>query len=474
MKVKRIAIVGGGISGLALAYQLTEIKKKNNASFEIVLFESSRRVGGTIETEERDGFLMEKGPDSFISEKPWALDLCKRLGLESEIIGTQNENRKSFVVRSGKLLEVPPGFYLIAPTQINEFLKSPLFSISGKFRMMLEPLIPKRNFKDDESVGSFIRRRFGRECLDRVGQAMIAGIYTGDPENLSLSATMPRLKGLEEKYGSVIRGLLSGGNTKKKDVFTASGPRYSLFLTLKKGMEALTQKLEQSMPPGLLRLGFEIKGLEKDGSNGDWRLVGKNGQAENADCLCLAASANTSGQLLKNIAPELSEKLAHISYESVATINFAFRRSDIRHELNGFGFVVPRTENRPLVACSFSSQKFEKRAPKDKVLLRVFVGGAFGRHLFNKDDEEIEHLALDDLSRLLGITAKPLFSSFSRYPDAMVQYGINHLSLVSDIENGTRKHSGLYLTGSSFRGVGIPDCIRDAEILANEIVKDNK
>lgn len=471
MKIKRIAVVGGGISGLALAHRLFELKEKSPSVYEIALFESGHRLGGTIETERKDGFLLEKGPDSFISDKPWALDLCKRLGLESELIGTRNENRKSFVVRDGKLLEVPPGFYLIAPTQIQEFLKSPLFSFAGKSRMMLEPFIPHRVSDEDESIGAFIRRRFGRECLDRVGQAMIAGIYTGDPENLSLLATMPRLKDLEKKYGSVILGLLSGTNKKKKDLNQASGPRYSLFLSFKEGLETLTKKLSTKIPGSSVRLGSKIKKIEKDTRDGSWRLITENGGMEAADILCLTTPADVSSLFMEKISPELSKKLSRISYESVATINFAFRRSDIGHALNGFGFVVPRIENRQLVACSFSSQKFDQRAPEGMALLRVFVGGVFGRDVFAMGDQALESLALQDLSALLKISGKPLFSCLSRYPGAMVQYGVNHLNLVSDIENESRKYSGLFLTGSSYRGVGIPDCIRDAERVAEQIAK---
>lgn len=471
MPVKRIAIVGGGISGLALAHRLFELKEKSGLPFEVRLFESGHRIGGTIQTEKKEGFVLEKGPDSFISDKPWALDLVKRLDLQSEVIGTQNENRKSFVVRNGKLLEVPAGFYLIAPTRIGEFLKSPLFSLPGKLRVMAELLIPGSHSDRDESVAAFVRRRFGSECLEHVGQAMIGGIYTGDPENLSLLATMPRLKELEKKHGSVIRGLLAR-EEQKKDLSEASGPRYSLFLSFKEGMEVLTKKLLRKMPSNSVRLGFEITSIEKEVSTGRWNLVTKNGDIEAADIVCLALPARISSLLIKKTAPGLSEKLSHISYESVATINFAFRRDDIQHRLDGFGFVVPRTENRPLVACSFSSQKFENRAPEKMALLRVFVGGAFGRDFFKKTDKEMEELALKDLSPLLGINAKPVFSSLSRYPVAMVQYSLNHLDLVSDIENESKKHSGLYLTGSSYRGVGIPDCVRDAEEQAEKIVKN--
>ena len=466
----RIAIVGGGVSGLALMNRLFELKEKSSASLEITLFEASNRLGGTIETEKKDGFVLEKGPDSFISDKPWALVLCKKLGLEPEMIGTQNENRKSFVVRNGKLLEIPPGFYLVAPTQVRAFLKNGLFSLPGKLRMMCEPFVPRGGAEQDESVSAFIRRRFGRECLDRVGQAMIAGIYTGDPDKLSIFATMPRFKELEKEYGSVIRGLLVKAKKDKGSFKKASGPRYSLFLSFLDGMETLINKIKEKIPADAIRLNCGIKEITQEPQTAQWRLLTTAGEMRVFDAVCSTVSSKITGRLIGKTARTLSGHLNKISYESVATVNFAFRRQNIRHALDGFGFIVPRIEKSPLVACSFSSQKFVHRAPEGMTLLRVFVGGAFGRSIFQREDKELGEMALSELSRLLGITGKPLFSSLSRYPEAMVQYGVGHLSLVSDIEDELKKHRGLFLTGSSYRGVGIPDCIRDAELTAQQVI----
>ncbi len=469
MEVKRLAIIGGGISGLALTHRLFELAGKSSVPFQITLFEAANRLGGTIETERKDGFLLEKGADSFISDKPWALDLCNKLGLEPEILGTRSENRKSFVVRNGRLLEIPPGFYLIAPTQIGAFLKSGLFSLPGKLRMMCEPFVPRCVNDQDESVGSFIRRRFGRECLDRVGQAMIAGIYTGDPDHLSILATMPRFRELEKEYGSVIRGLVANAKKGEKSFKTARGPRYSLFLSFLGGMETLIKKIEERIPKGSIRLKCGIKEITREPQTGYWRLVTAAGEMRVFDAVCSTVSSKITSRLIGQTAKALSDRLNQIAYESVATINFAFRRQDIRHPLNGFGFVVPRIENSALVACSFSSQKFEHRAPDGMALLRVFVGGAFGRSVFQKENKELENCALSELSKLLGISAKPLFASLNRYPEAMVQYQPKHLKLVSDVENSLKEHPGFFLAGSSYRGVGISDCVRDAEQQAEKI-----
>ena len=426
-------------------------------------------MGGVVETEKRDGFILEKGPDAFISEKAGCVELCRRLGIENEIIGTKNENRKSFVARGQRLIPVPEGFYLIAPTRIGSFLASPLLSLPGKFRAMLEPFIPKRVGESDESIGSFIRRRFGHETLEKVGQAMLAGIYTGDPDFLSLSATMPRFRQLEKEYGSVIRGLMAAAKEKNGALGAASGPRYSLFLSFKEGMQTLTDEIAKKLPAGSLKLNAEINQMTYDPSTKKWRLVMKNGPVEWVDAVCVTSPAKGAAALLGQTAHGLSEKLAAISYESVATVNFAYRRADIAHPLDGFGFVVPKTEKRAIIACSFSSQKFDGRAPKGFVLLRAFVGGAFGREYFEREDEDLKDTVESELKEFLGITGKPFFALLGRYPASMVQYGVGHETLVKEIRDELKKWPGLFLTGAAYRGVGIPDCITDAEAQAEAI-----
>ena len=321
--MRQIAVIGGGIAGLTAAYRLSELKKG-----EISLFEAGSRPGGTIETEARDGFLLEKGPDSFLSEKPSAVQLSKELGLETKLIGTRNENRKSFIVRRGRLIAVPEGFYLISPTQFGPFLSSPLFSALGKIRMGLEVLVPRAGSGGDESIGSFIRRRFGKEALERAGQPMLAGIYTGDPENLSLLATMPRFKELENEYGSVIRGLLAGVSRRKQPALAqASGARYSLFLSYREGMETLTKALAGKIGGQSLKLESPLKELiQVSKTDPRWRLNFADGRSGMFDAVCLALPARAAAEVIKNTAPALSEKLNSIAYESVATVHLAFNR----------------------------------------------------------------------------------------------------------------------------------------------------
>jgi len=467
--VPRVAILGGGISGLALAHRLCELKIESKLSFEILLLEASSRLGGTIESEKRDGFLLEGGPDSFISVKPAALNLCKRLGIEQELIGTQEKNRGSFIVKGKRLIPLPGNFYMIAPMDAVAFLQSDLLSIPGKLRAICETVIPPRKNDSDESVASFIRRRFGSEMLERVGQPMFAGVYTGDPEELGILATMPRFRMLEKKYGSVIRGLRSDLKNKKDAFNAARGPRYSLFMSFKDGMETLTKKLSQKIPAASIRLDSRIKKLSYDEPHGRWQLTDSLEGKIDADIVVSTLPAQVTASLFEGTQNALCELLNKISCESVATVNFGYRRSDIGHALNGFGFVVPKVENNSLIACSFSSEKFENRAPKDFVLLRAFAGGVFGKNYFNLQDTELVQTAEKDLAELLKIRSRPVFSSLKRYPDSMIQYCVGHLDLLLKIDNENNKLKNLFLTGSSYRGVGIPDCIEDAERQAEKI-----
>ena len=301
--MSKVAVIGAGIAGLAFAHRLAELDQAS----EISIFEAGPRAGGSIETEQRDGFILEKGPDSFISEKPWGLELAKRLGLESEIIGTENENRRSLVLRNGRLLAVPQGFYLMAPTEIKQFLRSPLFSPAGKLRMMMEPLIPAKRDGGDESVAGFIRRRFGQECLERAGQPMLAGIYTGDPERLSMLATMPRFIELEKKHKSVIRGLMG-------ELPESSGPRYSLFLSFRHGMETLVKAILSRIPEGALRLNTTVKATRYEPREKHWNVLLADGRTELFDRVVLALPAYGAAALISEESPSLFTLLSAIYF----------------------------------------------------------------------------------------------------------------------------------------------------------------
>lgn len=450
---KRVVIVGGGISGLAAAHRLLEL---GHDQTQVTLLEAGPRLGGTIQTEYRNGFLLERGPDSFISEKPEAVALAKRLGLESRLIETNEQFRRSFIVRNGRLRPVPEGFQLLAPSRVWPFLTTDIFSLTGKLRMAADLFLPRQTGYGDESLASFVRRRLGREALERMAQPMVGGIYTADPETLSLRATLPRFLDMERDHRSLILAMLR--QSKRSGT---SGARYSLFLSFDRGMHVLVNALAATIAN--VRLNTRIKELGFE--SGTWRIKGESGLSIEADAVCLAVPAYVAAGLLENVNPRLASQLNQIKYASTATINFAYRRAAIDHPLDGFGFVVPFIEKRSLIACTFSSVKFPGRAPADHVLLRAFAGGALQPEMFDDPGTRIEK----DLCELLNITGKPLFTETAKWGRAMPQYDVGHLDRVQTIEDEVRGMTGLALAGNAYRGAGIPDCIRSGESAAERI-----
>lgn len=471
--MKRIVIIGGGITGLAAAHRLLEHSRGTAAKFDVTVLEASSRLGGTIQTEHRDEFVLEHGPDSFISEKPEALDLVKRLGLESRLIETNKEHRRSFIVRNGRLLPVPEGFQLLGPSRLWPFLTSDIFSWMGKARMALDLLLPRRNRNEtiDESLAQFVRRRFGSEALERMAQPMVAGIYTADPERLSLRATIPRFLEMERANRSVILGLMKRTRAQGKDETNGtSGARYSLFLSFDRGMQTLVDELSSRLPRTSVQLRHRVASLRLERSSGMWSVHTDSGVSIRADAVCIALPTYLGAQLLQNTDFKLSEELNSVPYASTATVNLAYQRGDIPHSLDGFGFVVPFIEKRSLIACSFSSIKFSKRAPNGFALLRAFVGGALQPEMFALDEVEMLQLVQSDLRELLGIQKAPLFSEVTHWPRSMPQYEIGHLDRVERIESLLDQIPTLKLAGNAYRGAGIPDCVRSGEKAAEELM----
>ncbi len=475
--VPRIVIVGGGISGLAAANRILEESQRLQKPVQLRLLEAASRLGGVIHTVERDGFVLEGGPDSFISEKPWALALCRRLGLESRLIGTMESHRRSFIVRQGKLLPVPDGFYLMAPTQLWPVVTTSIFSWPGKLRMAADLLLPRRKISapgQDESLASFVRRRLGQEALERMAQPMVGGIYTADPEVLSLRATMPRFLEMEEKHRSLILAMLRQ-HQQAMSVKSASvaGPRYGLFVSLDRGMRGLVEALEKKLPPEALHLNCEVRSLQRNVSARRWVLQLQNGSQIEADAVCLALAAYQSAEIVENLDARLAGKLRKITYASTATVNLAYRDEDLPSPLEGFGFVVPAIEKRELLACTFSHMKFAGRAPRQHVLLRAFMGGALQPQSFAFGDSEMVSIVRRNLAQLLNIQRPPVFALVERHPSAMAQYHVGHLDLIAGIEALIEKHPSLQLAGNAFAGVGIPDCVRWGEECASRLLNEH-
>jgi protoporphyrinogen/coproporphyrinogen III oxidase len=463
----KLAVVGGGIAGLAAAHRAVEMARERGLTLELALFEAGDRVGGTIQTERHEGFLVEYGPDSFLSEKPWALALCRRLGIEDRLIRTDDRFRRTYVAFRGRLHLLPDGFQLLAPTRLGPFVRSGLFSWPGKLRMAMDLVLP-RGGDPDESLGGFVSRRLGREALERVAQPLVAGIYTADPDALSLAATMPRFLELERRERSVILGLWRTARRAPAEAAGASGARWSLFVTFADGMEEFVRALAGRLPSDAIRLKERVASVTREGEG--WRLGKADGSAAVADGVIIATESHQAGRMLRYTDPSLSHLLDGIAYASSATVTLGWRRADIPHPLDGFGFVVPQVERRPIIACTFSSVKYRGRAPDGFALLRVFVGGALNEAILDGDDETLSRVARAELGELLGIQAPPLFSRVSRYPKAMPQYHVGHLARVEAIEGCLRAHPGLALAGGAYRGVGIADCVHSGEDAAARMV----
>jgi len=463
----RLVVIGGGIAGLSAAHRAVERARERGQRLELTVLEAADRLGGIIQTERRDGFLVECGPDSFISDKPWALDLCRRLGIEDRLVGTSDRFRTAFVAFGGRLHPLPAGFQLMAPTRLSSLLRSSLFSWRGKLRMAMDLVLP-RGGDSDESLGAFVRRRLGREALERVAQPLIGGIYTADPESLSLAATMPRFLEMEREHRSVILAMRRAARRAAAAAAGTSGARWSLFVTFKDGMEELVQALAGRLPPGAVRLKERVTALERQGAG--WRVATEGGATMDADAVILATEAYQAARLLRHADPGLGHLLEDIPYASSATVTLAYRRGAIRHALDGFGFVVPQVERRPVIAGTFSSVKYPGRAPEGHVLLRVFVGGALNESAVAADDAALVAAARGELAALLGAEGAPVFTRVNRYVKAMPQYQVGHLTRVDAIESAVRRLPGLALAGAAYRGVGIADCIHSGEEAAERLL----
>ena len=466
----RVVVIGGGLAGLTTAHRIQERIATLRRPAEVVVLEAKDRIGGVISTERRDGFILEGGPDAFITNKPWGIDLCRRLGLAEQLIETDPTHRRSFVVRNGQLAPVPEGFVLMAPHRILPILTTPVLSWRGKLRVLMDLLIPRRDQDSEESLASFVRRRLGREALERLVQPLVGGIYTGDPGDLSLKATFPQYLAMERDHGSLILAARKQRSLHRTADRLASGARYGMFVSLVDGMGTLPQALAASLPTGWIQTDSTVRRLSKSGTGNTWLVELLDGQALEADAVIVTTEAHATARMIDGADPQMALQLRAIPYASSVIVNAAYRRDQIQHPLDGFGAVVPAIENRGVLAISFSSVKFPNRAPAGTALFRVFIGGATQPELFDLEDEALGELVAHELGELIGVRGEPLLFQIARHPRAMPQYILGHLDRVAAIRRRLARHSGLFLTGIAFDGVGIPDCIHAAENTADAVL----
>lgn len=468
----RITIIGGGIAGLAAAYRLTRPGFCQGLEPQVILLERVSRAGGSISTYELEDYTLELGPDMFQTEKPEALRLCEELGLTENIVPTNETCRRTFIAADNKLHALPEGFQLMAPTELGPFFNSPLMSFKGKMRMAMDLLVPRKSKNEDESLASFVKRRLGQEALDRIAQPMIGGIYSGDPEKLSLAATMPRFLEMEQKHSSVIRGLMS--ERKSKDKSSEAGCRYGMFVSLERGLGMMIERLVAALPPDCLHFHCPVVAVEPGKHGKPYDVVVASGTIVPSDAVIVSSPSFVAADMLTPMDEDLSSMLRRIKYSSCAVMNLIYNRADIPHPLDGFGFVVPAIEKRTIMACSFASVKFPGRCPREKAVLRIFVGGALQPEIYDFTDEQIECLMWEDLHTYLGLNSVPLLSLITRYPRSMPQYNVGHLDLVKELRAKLEPFPGVALAGNAYDGVGIPDCIRSGETAAKMVVETLK
>ncbi|MDP9264327.1 MAG: protoporphyrinogen oxidase [Acidobacteriota bacterium] len=462
--MKRIAIIGGGIAGLSAAFYL-EQAKRGGAALEYVLYEAGERLGGVLRTERVDDCLVEAGPDSFLTEKPWAAELCRELGLEDQLLGSNDQLRRTWIYANRRLRPMPDGLQFMVPTRTWPIVFSRLFSTRTKLRMFGELFSPAHTSSADESAAALVERHFGREVVERLADPLLAGVYGGDAARLSARAVLPRFTEMEAQTGSLIRGMLAARRKR------AGAPQPPLFSSLKDGMQQLVDAVVARLDPAALRRSAPVRELQREGDG--WKVVSAG--AEAFDFVVLAVPAFRASDLLETASPALAAVLAQIPYNNAMTLSLGFDAESILPSVRsrfdtGHGFLVPRREGRCLLACTYVHNKFPHRAPQGRVLLRAFLDDRH-RDLAGLSDEEAVQVARLELRAVLGLYAEPRFARLYRWPAAMAQYEVGHLDRLAEIERLRAELPGLALIGNAYRGIGVPDCIRSGRDAAAEITR---
>ena len=455
----RVAIIGGGISGLASAFALEEPRRTGAVGY--TLYESSPHLGGVLRTEHIEGCIVEAGPDSFLTEKPWASDLCRTLGLGDQLIGSNDADRKTYILVRRRLIPMPDGLMFMVPTKILPTGFSPLFSWGTKLHIARELFHPPTTSTSDESVASFVERHYGTEMVDRLADPLLSGVYGGEAASLSVRAVLPRFADMERAHGSLGRAMLAA----RKKVRRIANKPAPLFTSLKNGMQQLIEALVAQLDQPSLLSGNPVHSIHPEA--GGW-TVSAGWKSDHFDAVILAVPTHAAAQLLAASSSDLSAELAAIGYSSSITVGLGYDRG-VRQSLPpGFGFLVPRSEGKRMLAATFVHNKFPHRAPADRALLRCFFAGSTAESIWQLSDEAVVAVVRNELEQILGLRAAPLFARVYKWKSAMAQYGVGHLERLDRIERLRQQLPGLALAGNGYKGIGVPDCIRSGQDAARQ------
>lgn len=464
-----IVIVGGGIAGLAAAYELVRAAPDGGPAPRIRVLERAAHWGGKILTERQAGFVLEGGPDTFLAAKPWAMELCRELGIADRLQGTNPKQTNTYILKGGRLHPIPGGLTMMIPTEFGPMLRSGLLSWGAKARMAADFILPSRASGREETMADFVARRLGRSAYEALIEPLMSGIYAGDGDQLSIQATLPYLPDLERQHGGLIRGALHARRARQKNGGEPKPGSRSLFLTPENGLGEIPEKLVDFLTAHGVELSTGVAVARVQPASTGYALDLADGGRLQADAVILATPAYVSGALLADSAPGLAAELAAIPYVSTATVSLGYRADQIRHPLDGYGYVIPRTEGRAALACTWTSTKFPHRVPPDHVLLRVFIGRAGQEGAIPWDAPGLIRLARQELAQTLGIDAEPLLARAFIWERAMPQYNVGHLARLHRIQTELSARPGLALAGNGYRGIGIPDCIHSGREAARSI-----